>query len=99
MKISLEDAREIEDVEEWEFIEETPWDDEGKYQYQDVIIKKDDKYYMFTVARSGSYFSHQEYDYNEDKDGMIQLTEVTKKTKTIEYWDAVGTNKEPSVGI
>ena len=86
MKISLEDAREIEDVEDWELIEETDWDDQGKYQYQDVIILKDGQHYMFTIGRSGSYFSDYEYDYNEYKDGMIELTPVTRKYKTIEYW-------------
>jgi hypothetical protein len=86
MKISLEEARNIEDSEEWELIEETPWEDQGKYQCQDVIIKKDGKYYMFTIDRSGSYFSDYYYEYGDDKDGMIELTEVTKRTKTIEYW-------------
>lgn len=86
MKISLEDAREIEDVEHLEFIEETDWDDQGKYQFQDVIFKKDEKYYMFTIGRSGSYFSDYDYDYSEDKNGMVECVEVTKKTKTIEYW-------------
>jgi hypothetical protein len=86
MKISLESAREIEDAEGWEFIEESDWEDGGKYQFQDVIIKKDGQHYMFTISRCGSYFSDYEYNYAEDKDGMIQLTPVTKKTKTIEYW-------------
>ncbi len=101
MKIPLQLAKELSDEEdtvlvkeipgvqeilELTFVEATEWDDEGKYQYQDIIFKADDKHYMFTIGRSGSYFSHYEYDFSEDNDRMVECVEVTKKTKTIEYW-------------
>lgn len=72
---------------EWvdvEVIEEgDDWDDEGKYQTAQVVFKFDGKYYAFDITRSGSYFSHYEYEVWDD------AYEVEKRTKTIEYWGRV----------
>lgn len=82
----LEALRMEEDVEGYEWVESSDWEDQGKYQYQSVYVKKDGKFYSFTVQRSGSYFSDYHYDFPE-----LSLTEVEKKEVTItkEVWAVV----------
>lgn len=55
----------------FELIGESAWDDQGKYQYQDVdyILKDEEGNYMnvmaeVVVTRSGSYFSEYYYEYD-----------------------------------
>ena len=102
MKISLEDARYLsdeEDTDDFKFVENGEWEDDGKYSSQYTIIESNGKFYQFWVYRSGSYFSHYEYEFYEDKEGMIEVHEVEKRTRVEEYWADVNAKKEPSVGI
>lgn len=55
----------------FELLKESAWDDQGKYQYQDVdyILKDEEGNYMnvmaeVVVTRSGSYFSEYDYEYD-----------------------------------
>ena len=55
----------------FELIGESSWDDQGKYQYQDVdyILKDEEGNHMnvmaeVVVTRSGSYFSEYDYEYD-----------------------------------
>ncbi len=59
----------------FEEVDETDWDDQGKYQYQtltiqlievDTMFKEINKYNLFIdldIQRNGSYFSEYYYDY------------------------------------
>lgn len=59
----------------YECIEETDWEVDYKYQYHDVTIKIDNKYYSFSESRSGSPFTDWDYnisyvcEINPQKDG------------------------------
>lgn len=48
----------------YEVVEEGEWTDGGKYQDKEVIFKDviTGKHYSFNITRSGSYFSHYEYE-------------------------------------
>lgn len=61
--------------------------DEGKYQFggnvYEVALKGETLFYVRqSFVQSGSYFSHQEVDFEE-------LELVEKATKTIEYWRSI----------
>lgn len=68
-----------EDGNDLDLITENPWEQEGKYQYQTIILqsKKTKKFYMFDHARSGSPFTDWHY-----QDPYIM--EVEQYTETIE---------------
>lgn len=90
MEFSREDLKAIcfEDIdpEIYEIIEDNGWQDEGKYSYKDVIIKHKDKFYSITFDRSGSYYSHYEYDFDYMD---TNWPEVEKKEVTVTKWVAV----------
>lgn len=67
----------------FELIGESSWDDQGKYQYQDIdyILKDESGVYMNILAkvgviRSGSYFSEYYYEYD-----VPTLYIITTKTE------------------
>lgn len=59
------------------------WEDGGKYQDTQVVFIYEGKTYAFNITRSGSYFSHYEYEIWDD------AYEVELATKTITYWRAL----------
>lgn len=67
-----------------EVVESDSWEDEGKFASKAVVFKElaTDKHFVFHVYRSGSYFSHYDYEFDTD------VTEVKKVTETItiEKW-------------
>ncbi|MCS0827401.1 hypothetical protein NX029_26155 [Cytobacillus firmus] len=67
-----------------ELVETGEWVDGGKYSSLEVIFKDvaTGKHYSFEVTRSGSYFSHYEY---EVFDGATEVTKVTE-TITVTRW-------------
>ncbi len=71
-----------------EFVEETPWEDDGKYSSQEVIFKFEDKFYKVINSRSGSYFTGYNYDYDYWKE-EIECPEVKKVAKTVYVWENV----------
>lgn len=81
----MEDFVMIYDGKNYSFeqIGESPWDDQGKYQYQDIdyILKDENGNYMNILAkvgviRSGSYFSDYYYEYD-----VPTLYIITTKTE------------------
>lgn len=62
-----------------EVVEVEDWIDEGKYSYQNTIVKYQDKFYNVSQSRSGSYFT--DYFYNDPV-----VTEVKPVEKTITIW-------------
>lgn len=71
----------VEDADEW--------DDQGKYQYSNVILrhKKTKKFYTFEVQRSGSYFSDYFYSYCDIDD--LQEVHQVEVTTTALVWAPV----------
>lgn len=65
-------------------VEEGDWIDGGKYQDAEIIFKdvRTDKHYSFTITRSGSYFSHYEFEVYDKPDEVKKVTEVI----TVEKW-------------
>lgn len=74
----------LENVHEGEF------EQDGKMQSQEVIFREraTGKFYQYWGSRSGSPFTDWYYSI-EDEPNEIELVEVAKATKTIEYWKAV----------
>ncbi|HDR3499628.1 TPA: hypothetical protein QCN48_005086 [Bacillus toyonensis] len=76
-----------ENDERFELEHEGDWDDQGKFSSQEVVFKDTEtgKFYAFDVWRSGSYFSHYEYEIHDN------AYEVKKEIKKIEVerWVAV----------
>jgi exonuclease SbcC len=68
-----------------ELVEDGDWEDDGKYQYRDVIFKYDDKFYRVTDSRSGSYFSDYYYGH-EDWGDEIECPEVEKIEVVTHEW-------------
>lgn len=60
------------------------WNDGGKIQSSQIIFKdvRDGKHYSFDLNRSGSYFSHYEY---EVWDEPVEV-ELQEKLITIKRW-------------
>jgi hypothetical protein len=71
--------------ERFEWIEESSWEDDGKYSYKDMIFKFDNKFYRVGFSRSGSYYSDYYYSY-KDWGKEIECDEVEKQLVTIEKW-------------
>lgn len=69
---------------------EGPWSAEGKYQYQECILRDTATglFYSYNVGRSGSPFTDYDYtiDYEPDE---IELVQVALVTKVIKVWAAV----------
>lgn len=57
------------------------WEDDGKYQHQQIVFKYQDKFYAFWIVRSGSYFTDYYYQYPDQAD------EVHLVEKTIRVWE------------
>lgn len=70
----------------FETVEDGEWTDGGKYQDKEVIFQdvKTGKHYAFYITRSGSYFSHYEYEVYD------KAFEVVKETRTVEITEWVG---------
>lgn len=62
--------------------EDGQWEDDGKYSNRCVIVKHQDKFYSLWQSRTGSYYSHYEYDSASPKD----VYEVTKREKITHEW-------------
>lgn len=82
----------FEPVDEiYKVIDAEPWDDQGKYQYKTMIVrnKETNKFYQYSIQRSGSYFS--DYYYSTDNDPFVEAVEVEENERTIveTYWRIV----------
>lgn len=82
----------IEPIDEnYEVIDDGDWDDHGKYQYKTMIVwnKETNKFYQYSIQRSGSYFS--DYYYDTDDEPFVDAVEVEERERTIveTYWKVV----------
>jgi hypothetical protein len=70
--------------EGWEEIEEGDWTQEGKYQFSQSIVSKNDKFFAINQGRSGSY--HTDWYYDD-----AEVYEVVREEKIITtvQWVAV----------
>lgn len=77
--------QEIDSVSDYEIVEELEWKDDGKYDNGGLVFKRisDGKNFLLIMSRCGSY--HTDYHFNY----YLDCPEVTKKTKTIEYWGEI----------
>lgn len=86
--------REKIDGFEYEFIEQSDWEIEGKIQHCEVIIKHNEKYYAFYPFRSGDYWSGYEVDFFEE-----DLVEVKGESYTSYRWVQVTAQENSNVPI
>jgi hypothetical protein len=69
-------------------IEEGEWDDDGKYQYREIIFEHEGKFWALYDQRSGSHFTDWYHSIREgDHDGIVY--EVRRVTKTVHVWETV----------
>lgn len=66
----------------FELVDGEAWEDGGKYSSTSAIFKDErtGKHYSFGITRSGSYFSHYEYEFDTDIT-EVELREVVIKKK------------------
>ncbi len=92
IELTQEQFRNIvhENLEDFEEVESSDWDVDGKWQHCEAIVKQfsTGKFFSYTLSRSGSPYSDYYYSY---EDGGVTLTEVQKVKKVIETeeWVAV----------
>lgn len=82
----------IQGSDEVEEIVEGTWKDQGKFQTQENIIKYQDKFYRYSIERSGNYWNGYEFSHGFSSlypSTMIELTEVHKVLKTVYVWESV----------
>lgn len=74
---------------QYEVVERSPWEDEGKYQFMSVILqdKTDGTYWRYWITRSGSYFTEYYYDYSDVS--KVEIEQVEKVEVTVTEWKAV----------
>jgi len=83
-------AEDLDDNDCIQYIDETDWLDEGKYQIKNVIFIYEKKYYMTILSRTGSYYSDYYYNIEDwSKDELIECPEVEKIMITISKWELV----------
>lgn len=71
---------------EYEKVEESAWEDGGKYSDCSIVFKTPDgKHFMFGVTRSGSYYSHYEFEFWDEVEEVEKVTRMVEVTS----WEAV----------
>ncbi len=93
-KFKLADIRDViwEEVDAGglTLVEQGQWIDEGKYQQQENILREiaTGRFYCYNLSKSGSHFTEFMFSFEWDPD-EIELVEVEKATRTVEYWKTV----------
>ena len=100
MIVTLEDFESIEEApykqddnwfDGWLMIEDGEWVSDGKYDLKTSVVKhvESDKFYQYSLSRTGSYYS--DYYYSHCDDGFVELHEVkpVEKTVVITEWKFV----------
>jgi hypothetical protein len=84
-----EDAYDDEDNLIYKYIEASEWEQNGKYQFIDVVFQdpSDGKYYSFSTGRSGSPFT--DWYYELDDVSEVECVEVKQVEKVIKTWESV----------
>lgn len=80
-----------ETVNGMKLIEECHWKDCGKYGTKKVIFSKDNKRYSNILSRSGSFFTHYEYEYS------TRCTEVQCVEIITHEWREVKSQRPDSI--
>lgn len=89
IQLNQEDFRRLvwDEHEDFEIVEEGDWEVDYKWQHCENIVRNTftDKFYSYTVSRSGSPYSDYYYSY---EDGGVELTEVqlVEKVVTTKEW-------------
>jgi len=68
----------------WELVEASEWTQDYKYQYRTIILKRkrDNTYWRYVEARTGSAFSEYHYeDYYKDHFGLVQVRQIEVTVK------------------
>lgn len=89
MKFLAKDLRNYirEDESPFEYVSEGRWTSEGKWEYQELIFKFEDKFYRHYNSRSGSYYTDYYRDYEDWKDDqLIECEEVIKQEVVTTQW-------------
>lgn len=60
-KLYGELKRLIKKEDDVDLVEESDWEDDGKYQHCSVVYKSGEDYFRVNLARSGSYWNDYEY--------------------------------------
>ncbi|WP_090739420.1 hypothetical protein [Paenibacillus sp. Mc5Re-14] len=99
LKLTEEQRKSIlleKDIEgfDYESVEQSDWEDQGKFQSCEVIFKHEGKYYAFYAYRHGSYWSSYEIDFYDD-----DVTEVTKEAYTSYRWVQVKAEENPPESV
>lgn len=89
MKLTREQMKAIlwdYEIEGFEFeqIEKSAWEDQGKFQSCQVIFKQNNKFYSFIAYRSGNYWSGYEMEFWDD-----EAIEVQKQMFVSSEWKSV----------
>lgn len=61
----------------------TDWNDDGKYDFADIVFELDGETYSFWASRSGSYYTDWEYDFAKE------AVAVKPVEKVITVWESV----------
>ncbi len=93
IKLTKEQTRELTyggDVPDFELVEEGDWSVDHKYQHQTNIARQvsTNKFYEYSISRSGSPFSDYYYSYEDEGAELIEVQKVTKTIVT-EVWEKV----------
>lgn len=73
-------------------VQDLPIIDLGKYQYENYVWLNLDnnKFYTYSVKRSGSYFEDYHWEYSEDSEDYVELQEVELVPVNGFVWKKVG---------
>ena len=77
-------AMDSEDAEGLKIIEQSPWEDEGKYSTRYTVVLFKGSHFSIDERRSGSYFTDYHYD-----DPEFYEVKPVEKTKTYIVWEVV----------
>jgi len=94
MKVNKEILTEIcfDDVcsdDPYEVIEDGDWVDDGKVSFKDVVFKFEDKFYMYSFSRSGSYHTDYYYNVEDLPDDGDDVIEVKQREFVVKKWVSI----------
>ena|ERR1700691_2522199 len=83
----------------YEVIEVSEWQDEGKYSIRTLVFKHQDKYWEALEDRSGSYYTDYDFSYREECYEVILVEKVIKVWEQIKEEEIipVAKSKKPKI--
>ena len=76
-----------EDSDEYVYVEDSGWEQDGKYQFCQYIFSFEGKYYEVYISRSGSPFT--DWYYSWDDSDEFEAHEVKRVNVTTTVWETV----------